>query len=343
MAVTSPERIKRADANDERSADAIRVLIVDDETPLRKLLQRNLSRGGMVVDGAGSGEQALVLLERKLFDVCVIDIAMPGMGGMALLEHVARLQPDVQTIMITGHASVDTAIEAMKRGAYDYVQKPLKIRELAVLITKAHEQRRLREENRNLREERKRALPAPEIVGDSAPIRELRALIERYARSNAPVLIQGESGTGKELVARAIHAESARAEQSFVAVNCGALQESLLENELFGHVRGAFTGATAEHRGLFEVAHKGTLFIDEVCEMGPEVQTKFLRVLELGELRRLGETRVRRVDVRVVAATNRDVEAEVRAGRFREDLYYRLAVLPLTTPPLLAPGRAPAS
>jgi DNA-binding NtrC family response regulator len=334
--VTPVKTFRRAAEAQPESGDgaAVRVLVVDDETPFRRLLQRNLSRGGMQVDGAGSGEEAVGLVERNPYDVAVLDIAMPGMGGMELLGCIQELQPGTEVIMITGHATVDTAIEAMKRGVYDYLQKPLKMRELAILIGKAHERRRLREENVNLREERRRGTPAPLIVGRSPAIRRVKELITSYARSAAPVFIQGESGTGKELVARAIHAESDRADAGFVAINCGALQASLLENELFGHARGAYTGATSEHRGLFEVADGGTLFIDEVCEMGPEVQTKFLRVLELGELRRLGETRTRQVDVRVVAATNRDVEAEVRAGRFREDLYYRLAVLPLEPPPL---------
>ncbi|GIW70632.1 MAG: sigma-54-dependent Fis family transcriptional regulator [Planctomycetota bacterium] len=326
----------------ERATAPVRVLVVDDEEPFRKLLQRNLARGGMEVDGAGSGEEALRRLSSREYDVAVVDIAMPGMSGLELLARVRQQQPETEVIVITGHASVDSAIEAMKRGAYDYVQKPLKMSELAVLIQKAHERRRLADENRSLREERRRAAPAPLLVGTSPAMQQVRELIARYAASSAPVLIHGESGTGKELAARAIHAASPRRDAAFVAINCGALQETLLENELFGHAPGAYTGATREHRGLFEVADRGTLFIDEVCEMGPELQKKFLRVLELGELRRLGDTRTRRVDVRVIAATNRAPEAEVRAGRFRADLYFRLAVLPLEMPPLRErPGDLP--
>ncbi|RME74986.1 MAG: sigma-54-dependent Fis family transcriptional regulator [Planctomycetota bacterium] len=331
---TAPHATRREAKPGGGVPEGPRVLVVDDEAPLRRLLLRNLARGGMVLRGAASGEEALDWLQRERFDVAVIDIAMPGMGGMRLLERLQRDWPEIEVIMITGHGTVETAIEAMKRGVYDYVQKPLKMSELAVLIRNAAERRTLRAENVALREQRRRSEPPAEIVGRSAVMQALERLIDRYAPSRAPVLIQGESGTGKELVARALHARSDRADGPFVAINCGALQESLLENELFGHARGAYTGADGEQPGLFEVADGGTLFIDEVCEMGPEVQTRFLRVLELGELRRLGESRTRRVDVRVVAATNRDVEAEVRRGRFREDLYYRLAVLPIETPPL---------
>jgi DNA-binding NtrC family response regulator len=314
----------------------VRILVVDDEEPFRKLLEKSLARSGASVVGVGSGEKALERAREADFDLAIIDIAMPGMSGLDLLARLKADFPAMEAIVITGHASIESAIEAMKRGAYDYVEKPLKMSELGLLVEKALEKRRLATENRSLRDELRRREPPAEIIGESAAIRDLRALIDRFAAADAPVLITGESGTGKELAARAIHRRSPRAERPFVAINCGALQETLLENELFGHVRGAFTGATAERRGLFELADRGTLFIDEVCEMGAGIQKKFLRVLESGEFRRLGENKERKVDVRIVAATNREIEREVAEGRFREDLYYRLNVLEVRMPPLRA-------
>jgi len=312
----------------------IRILLVDDEEPFRKLLERNLSRAGAAVKGAGDGRGALDLLRSHEFDVAIVDITMPGMGGVELLSHVRRDHPQTETIMLTGHATVDSAIEAMKLGAYDYLEKPVKMSELQLTIERAFERRRLATENRTLRDELRRREPPAEIVGESEPVQRLRALIDRVAPSEAPVLISGESGTGKELVARAVHRRSRRADGPFVAINCGALQETLLENELFGHVKGAFTGAVEARRGLFELSDRGTLFIDEVCEMSPGIQKKFLRVLETGEFRRLGEGQLRKSDVRIVAATNRDVSEEVKEGRFREDLYYRLNVVAIDVPPL---------
>ncbi len=314
--------------------NGVRILVVDDEEPFRKLLERNLSRSGAVVRGAGSAEQALLTLRGFEPDLAILDISMPGLSGLELLARLRAGHPATEAVMLTGHATIDTAIEAMKLGAYDYLEKPLKMAELAVIIEKMLEKRRLSTENRTLKDELKRREPAADIVGESRPMREVLALVDRVAATNAPVLILGESGTGKELVARAIHRRSPRAERSLIAINCGALQETLLENELFGHVKGAFTGATGERRGLFELADRGTMFIDEVCEMGHGVQKKFLRVLENGEFRRLGDGVERKVDVRVVAATNRDVEREVVEGRFREDLYYRLNVVMVRLPSL---------
>jgi DNA-binding NtrC family response regulator len=313
---------------------SIRVLVVDDEEPFRRLLERNLARSGATVVGAGSGEQALERARELDFDVALLDIAMPGISGIELLSRLRADHPALEAIVMTGHGTIESAIEAMKLGAYDYLEKPLKMSELGLLIERALEKRRLATENRTLRDELRRREPPAEIAGESTPVLEVLALIERYAAAPAPVLVLGESGTGKELAARAIHRRGPRAERPFIAINCGALQETLLENELFGHVRGAFTGAVSERRGLFEVADKGTLFIDEVCEMSPGIQKKFLRVLELGEFRRLGETAVRKVDVRIVAATNREIEREVHEGRFREDLFYRLNVLQVRMPAL---------
>jgi DNA-binding NtrC family response regulator len=312
----------------------IKILVVDDEEPFRKLLERNLSRSGATVRGAGSGEEALSLIRDAEPDLAILDISMPGIGGIELLSRLRSEFPAIEAIMLTGHATVETAIEAMKLGAYDYLEKPLKMSELAVVVDKALEKRRLSTENRTLKDELRRREPAADIVGQSRPTLDALALIERVAPTSAPVLILGESGTGKELAARAIHRRSTRADRPLIAINCGALQETLLENELFGHVRGAFTGATVERRGLFEFADRGTMFIDEVCEMGPGVQKKFLRVLENGEFRRLGDSVERKVDVRIVAATNRDMEREVAEGRFREDLFYRLNVVIVKLPPL---------
>jgi len=314
--------------------EGVSILLVDDEEPFRKLLERNLSRAGAVVRGAGSGEEAVRLIAESEPDVAILDVSMPGMSGIDLLARLRAERPSAEAIMLTGHATVETAIEAMKLGAYDYLEKPVKIAELTVVIGKALEKRRLARENTTLKEELRRRDPASDIVGESRAIKAVLALMDRVAASAAPVLILGESGTGKELAARAIHRRSSRKDRPFIAINCGALQETLLENELFGHVRGAFTGALAERRGLMEQADKGTLFIDEVGEMGAGVQKKFLRVLEGGEFRRLGDSVERRVDVRIVAATNRDLEREVQDGNFREDLFYRLNVVSVKLPAL---------
>ncbi|MHC4392644.1 MAG: sigma-54-dependent transcriptional regulator [Planctomycetota bacterium] len=311
-----------------------RLLIVDDEEPFRKLIERNLRRAGASVTGVGSGEDALVLLTREEFDVCVLDLTMPGISGIELLRELKELNPTIEAIMITGHGTIETAIEAMKLGAYDYIEKPLKMSELKVLTDKACERRRLTGENKRLRRALERREPPAEIVGQTPPMQHVLRLIDTYADHRSPVLILGESGTGKELAARALHRRSARAEGPFVAINCGALQTSILESELFGHTRGAFTGAVEDRQGLFEHADGGTFFIDEVTEMAPETQTTFLRVLEDSRVRRLGDVKERQVSVRIVAATNKDIEAEVASGRFREDLFYRLNVLPLELPPL---------
>ncbi|MEZ6184553.1 MAG: sigma-54 dependent transcriptional regulator [Planctomycetota bacterium] len=312
---------------------AARILLVEDEAPFRELLTRQLEKRGFEVDAVGSGEQALAL-EGGGWDVALCDISLPGMSGIELVRLLQTRSPTTQAIVLTGQGSVTTAIEAMKLGAYHYFEKPVKFSELELYLQGALEKKRLAEENRVLKDQLARRDRPAQLVGDSEPMREVRQLIARVGPNDAAVLVEGETGTGKDLVARAIHACSPRRERAFVAINCGALSEALLENELFGHAAGAYTGAGKEQRGLFEVAHGGTLFIDEVAEMSLETQKKFLRVLENGEYRRLGETRLRVADVRVIAATNRRLREQVRDGAFREDLYYRLAVLSIQTPPL---------
>ena len=309
----------------------LRLLVVEDEASYRELLARQLQKRGHAVEAVGSAEEALALSGEP--DVVLCDISLPGLTGIELIERLRARDPSTQCIVLTGQGSIQTAIEAMKLGAYHYFEKPVKLQELELYVQGAGEKRRALRENLDSRELRRRER-VPTFVGTAPCVEEVRRLIERVAGSDAPVLIEGETGTGKDLVARAVHEASPRRERPFVAVNCGALSETLLENELFGHVAGAFTGATQEQRGLFEVADGGTLFIDEVAEMSLEIQKKFLRVLEEGDFRRLGESLTRHADVRVVAATNRRLEERVAEGAFRQDLYYRLAVLSIRTPPL---------
>ncbi|RMG09865.1 MAG: sigma-54-dependent Fis family transcriptional regulator [Planctomycetota bacterium] len=310
---------------------ATRILLVEDERAYRELLERQLARRGHTVHACARAEDAL---EAPEADVLICDISLPGMSGLDLLRRLKERCPTLEAIVLTGRGSVATAVEAMGLGAYHYFEKPVKLAELDLYVRGAAEKRRLAEENRDLREQLARGPRPPAFVGSSLAVKKVREWIARAAGAPAPVLIEGETGTGKDLVARAIHEASPRKDGPFVAINCGALSETLLENELFGHVAGAFTGASKEQRGLFEVADGGTLFIDEVAEMSLEIQKKFLRVLENGEFRRLGEARVRTADVRVVAATNRVLKERVASGGFREDLYYRLNVLSVRTPPL---------
>ena len=315
-------------------AEVARVLIADDEEPFRELLRRRLARQGHTVTALPDGEAAVAAIREEEFDIALLDLAMPGFDGIEVLKALKETQPDTEAIILTGQATVDTAIEAMKLGAYDYLEKPVKSSELQLTIERALEKRRLARENLAFREDRRRREAGLELVGASPAMQELAAIIEKVAPTASPVLIQGDSGVGKELVANMIHRQSARSEVPLIAINCGALQETLLENEIFGHVRGAFTGADSEQVGIFEMADGGTLFIDEICEMSHAIQAKFLRVLENGEFRRVGEARTRHADVRILAATNRDLATEVSEGRFRRDLYYRLNVVNITIPPL---------
>ncbi len=318
----------------QERGDSVHVLVVDDERPTRLLMERELPRSGFAVVTAESGELALEQVRGQDFDVILLDLKMPGMGGMEALRQIRASGTSAEVVILTGHPDVGTAIEAMKLGAYDYLTKPFKLAEVEVVLRRAADRNRLQRENLALRRMVAQRTPPVPMVGTSPAMRSVVETIGRIAASDANVLIEGESGTGKGLAAQAIHQQSRRAAGPFLTINCGGFQEPLLESELFGHERGSFTGATSTKPGLFEVAERGTLFLDEVGEMSPAMQAKLLQVLDTREMRRVGGTRVHRVDVRVVAATNKDVVAEVKAGRFREDLYYRLNVVNLVLPPL---------
>jgi DNA-binding NtrC family response regulator len=312
----------------------IDLLLVDDDFDFRSSIARRFRRRGYVVQEAAGGEDALAHFAVRQFDVAVVDLVMPQMSGVELLERLKSHQPECEVVMLTGQATIETAVAAMKLGAYDYVTKPFPLAELESLIERARERRQLLKENAQLKTVLARTHQNADMIGESAAMREVFRLIERAGPTDNAILIQGESGTGKELVARALHKHSGRADKPLVVINCAALPETLLESELFGHEKGAFTGAVAVKPGLFEVADGGTLFVDEIGELAGNLQAKLLRVLEDGSLRRIGSLRERRVDVRLLAATNRDMEQEVQAGRFREDLYYRINVLSLRLPPL---------
>jgi len=312
----------------------IDLLIVDDDAQFRETLVSRFARQSFAVQSAGNGDEALALAERRHFDVAIFDMMMPGMNGLELLKRFKSEHSDCEVILLTGQGSIESAVEAMKLGAYDYLQKPFPLKDLEAVAAKAFERRRLRKENSQLKTLMQRTHASHHMVGRSPPMEEVFRLIERAGPSDKAILIQGESGTGKELVARALHMHSGRADKPMVVINCAALPESLLESELFGHERGSFTGAVAAKPGLFEVADGGTLFIDEIGELPGSLQAKLLRVLEDGSLRRIGSVQERRVSVRLLAATNRNLAEEVEANRFREDLYYRINVMSLELPPL---------
>ncbi|MFB3818354.1 MAG: sigma-54-dependent transcriptional regulator [Candidatus Methylomirabilales bacterium] len=315
-------------------AEGIRVLAVDDERPTRFLMERELPRSGFAVTPAESGEEALDRLREREFDVVLLDLNMPGIGGMETLRRIRESGTAAEVVVLTGYPDVGSAIEAMKLGAYDYLTKPFKLAEVEVVLRRAADRKRLQKENLALRRMVAQRGGQKLLVGKSAAMEQVLRTVNRIAATDANVLIEGESGTGKGLVAQSIHRQSRRAEAAFLAINCSGFQDALLESELFGHEKGAFTGATSPKPGLFEVADGGTLFLDEVGEMSPAMQAKLLQVLDSRELRRVGGTRVTRVDVRIIAATNKRLADEVQAGRFREDLYYRLNVVGVTMPPL---------
>src|SRR5581483_2796967 len=296
---------------------------------------RVLAGAGYACLTASDGHRAFALLEEQRPDVVLTDLRMPGPDGAAVLERALELDPDAAVIVITGHGTVESAVEAMRAGAFDYLLKPLPSNEtLRLVVDRAMAKRRLVEENRRLRESLSPQIRFDELLGQSPPMRAVLALVRRAAAADANILIQGESGTGKELVARAIHANSRRAAEVFVPVDCAALPEALLESELFGHERGAFTGADRAKPGMFEVADRGTLFLDEIGELPLGLQSKLLRALQERQIRRVGSTRFLSVDVRLVAATNRDIGALVRKGEFREELFYRVNVITIALPPL---------
>ena len=312
----------------------IRVLVADDETNLRDLLVRELGRKGHEVDGVGDGEAALERIGSRGYDVVVLDMKMPRREGIDVLRELARVPEAPQVIVMTGFQEVGTAVEAMKLGAYDYLTKPAKLEELDILIRKAAEKAQLLRDNVALRAHAPGAAPFGGILTRSPRMQEVLRIIERVAPTDSAVLVLGESGTGKELVARAIHEHSPRAERAFVPIHCGALPREVLESELFGHEKGAFTGAVGAKPGLVELADGGTLLLDEIGEMEPDSQVKLLRALETGTFFRVGGTRPRRVDVRIVAATNRDLAEAMRHGEFRQDLYYRINTIAIPLPPL---------
>ncbi|MBI4247838.1 MAG: sigma-54-dependent Fis family transcriptional regulator [Candidatus Rokubacteria bacterium] len=314
--------------------NALRLLVVEDEQELREILVQGLARRGFIVAEAADGEVALATLANQEFDVVLLDLRMPGRDGIQVLQQIRADGHDAEVIIVTGHADIETAIEALKLHAFDYVTKPFPLAELLQVVNRAAEHRRLRLENRSLRRAVSQQQVEPLLYGQSRAMDRLRGLLDRASQSASNVLILGESGSGKELAARSVHRASARRDLPFLALNCAALPDELLESELFGHERGAFTGATNRRHGLLELAHEGTLFMDEVAEMSVAMQAKLLRALDRGEIRRLGGDRTLHVDVRIIAATNKDLARAVAGSAFRHDLYYRLGVVVIEVPPL---------
>ncbi len=313
---------------------AARILIVDDEQGMREFLSICLSRAGHSCSAVPSGAEAIRVTSDRPFDLVITDLTMPGVGGMEVLRHVCALPSAPMVIMITAFATTDTAIEAMKLGAYDYLTKPFKVDEIQVVVSRALERRSLATENARLKEELRGVHSLDRMIGRSADMLKVFELIRKVAPTRTNVLVRGESGTGKELVARALHNLSDRAEGPFVAVNCGAIPESLMESELFGHVKGAFTGANASREGVFAAANGGTLFLDEVGELPLTMQVKLLRALQERRVRPVGGDREVEVDCRIVSATNRDLEAAIESNEFRQDLYFRLDVVRVVLPAL---------
>ena len=311
-----------------------RILIVDDEESMREFLSIMLHREGYQVEAAADGLQAVSRLKEQSFDLVITDMKMPRMGGFELLAHIRERFAETVVIMITAFSTTEEAVEAMKQGAYDYIIKPFKNDEIRLIVKNALERKALRQENVRLKTELGKRYSFSGLIGKSKAMQQIYDLIQKVAPSKVSLLITGESGTGKEVVARAIHYHSDRKEKAFVPVNCGAIPENLLESELFGHEKGSFTGAIQQKQGLFEVADGGTLFLDEIGELPAAMQVKLLRVLQEREMRRVGGTRDLAVDVRVIAATNKDLETEVKRGAFREDLFYRLNVIHMLLPPL---------
>jgi DNA-binding NtrC family response regulator len=310
------------------------ILIVDDEVDLRRAIAEILQTEGYEVQEAPSAEAALDLLRGNPFDILIADMKLPGMSGNTLLQAALGIYPEIVGIIITGYGTIESAVQAMKNGAYDYISKPFQLVEIVLLVRQALERRSLREENAYLKTQLKDKYGFENIIGDSKAMREAFQLVETIARTNSTVLITGETGTGKELIAKAVHYNSLRKDQKIVSINCGAIPETLLESELFGHVRGAFTGAHQTQIGRFEQANKGTIFLDEIGNMSPKLQVKLLRVLQEREFERLGGTETVKVDVRIIAATSANLKDLVDHNEFRSDLYYRLNVIPLQMPSL---------
>ncbi len=318
----------------QEAAPGATLLVVDDDPNVRKVLVAQLKDAGFKVEEAQSGQEANRLIDRRAYDVIICDLVMEGVSGIDVLMHSKRVNPDVEVIMLTAFGSVESAVQALQSGAFHYITKPHNREELIVTVQRALEQNRLRLRLRALERQMREQFGVENIVTVNPQMQQLIKTAISVAHTESNVLITGESGTGKELIAGLIHSMSSVADKPFVAVNCGGIPESLLESELFGHVKGAFTGAISTKRGLVEEADGGTLFLDEVAEMNPTLQVKLLRFIQNGEFRRVGENEVRRVKVRIIAATNKDLQQAMEAGEFREDLYYRLSVIPLHIPPL---------
>ncbi|MBW2712512.1 MAG: sigma-54-dependent Fis family transcriptional regulator, partial [Deltaproteobacteria bacterium] len=311
-----------------------RILVIDDEDQLRESLQLVLADEGFDVFTAATGEAALELLEEQTPDLVLCDLCMPGIDGMELLPRLSRKLPDATLILMSAYGSEKLALEAIRRGAYDYLAKPFLPSEMLFTIRKAKERESLRRQNQLLQREVERAVGERPIVAASEAMIDVLEMIERTAEYKTTVLLEGESGTGKEVLARAVHSQSARRNEPFIAINCAAIPENLLESELFGYAKGAFTGASKAHRGIFEEANGGTIFLDEIGELPLPLQAKMLRVLQEEEIRPVGDPKTRKVDVRIIAATIRNLESEVGLGNFREDLFYRLNVVRIVVPPL---------
>jgi DNA-binding NtrC family response regulator len=305
------------------------ILVVDDEAQLREGIVSYLNQEGYEIQQASTGEDALALLKETPFDILITDMKLPGVDGNTVLQEALSIYPDLIGIIITGYGTVESAVQAMKNGAYDYIAKPFQLMEVSLLVRQALERRRLKLENAYLKTQLKEKYRFENIIGNSKPMQEIFQLVETIAATNSTVLITGETGTGKELIARAIHFNSLRKDQKIVSINCGAIPETLLESELFGHVKGAFTGAHQTRIGRFEQAHKGTIFLDEIATMSPALQVKLLRVLQEREFERVGGMETIKVDVRIIAATSANLKEMVERNEFRSDLYYRLNVIPI--------------
>src|SRR5215212_6889099 len=308
-----------------------RILVIDDEAAIRDSLRMTLEYEGYEFLGAATGQEGLALAERDAPDLVLLDVKMPGMDGIEVLERLRNMNESIPVVVVSGHGTIQTAVEATKKGAFDFIEKPFASERVLVSLRNALDSRQLRDEVRTLK---KAVEVRHQMIGDSAGQKQIMAAVGRAAPTNATVLITGESGVGKELVARTIHRNSLRSRERFVQVNCAAIPVELIESELFGHEKGSFTGATEKQVGKFEQADRGTIFLDEVGDMSAKTQAKVLRVLQEGEVERLGSARTIKVDVRVIAATNKDLEAEIERGNFREDLYFRLSVIPIRVPPL---------
>ena len=314
--------------------EVAKILVVDDEPSILKLLKEALTQWGYQVACVGTGAEALEAIRTELFDAAITDIRMPEMSGLELLREIKRHDDSIEVVVMTGYPTIASAVEALKEGAYDYLSKPLILDELRHLMARVTERRFLKGEVQSLRARLGEELTVNELVGNSQPMNRVKEIIGKVATTDSPVLIEGESGTGKELVAAAIHRLSNRNKGPFIPVNCSAIPEDLLESEFFGHVRGAFSGAVSDALGLFRGANDGTIFLDEIAELSPGLQVKLLRVLQEMQVRPVGSTKAHPVDVRVIAATNRDLDRSIADGRFRQDLYYRLNVVRVSLPPL---------